>query len=92
MGEGLWSKVLKGKYIKCCSLTQWIQNPHKTFTNSSIIWTGLIRSYPKVLGQWLSWKIGRGIQVFVEINPLIAFEGHYKLSDLLLSKLHTLII
>ena len=59
IGNGLWSSVLKEKYIKIWTISQWFQNPCKNATNDLIIWRKFLKVYP-MLGEILSWKIGHG--------------------------------
>ena len=70
-GDELQSEVIKSKYIKSFSVVQWIQNPQKSTSNASIIWRGLLRTYP-IMGEWLSQRIGRDTHVFLVLTPLLA--------------------
>ena len=52
-GKGLWSEILKAKYIKKYSIEEWIRDSRKSVCNGSIYWIGFIQHYPW-LGRWLS--------------------------------------
>ena len=84
---GLWSEVIRRKYLKYRSVTQWIKGMNTTQKGISNIWNYMINSF-HVLNDWMVWKPGNGHQIKVGEDPLIGFESFYILSNGLVNFLH----
>ena len=76
------------KYVKSFLVSYWIQKQIKALANASVLWKIFLHSLP-IIKEWLNWKVGRGIQIFVGIDPLIGLMGNYKLAAPLLHQLHS---
>jgi hypothetical protein len=48
----------------------WIRKHDKKVSNGSIIWKAIIKAFP-LIGKWLMWKIGNGVQVSIGKDPWI---------------------
>ena len=68
--NGLWGKVIRVKYLKNIPLSIWLRNKCKTTTTSSEIWRSVTKTLPFIAGD-LGWMIGRGVQVYIGIGPII---------------------
>ena len=69
-GSGIWNHVLSAKYLKEKSLADWFRGKHFAFRNSSIVWNGFIKTLPWI-GRCLSWKVGNGLDVRIDADPII---------------------
>lgn len=85
--NGLWRSVIIHKYLKNFSTLQWIRNPVTYCKNASLIWCGLIGTFPYI-GDFLSWCIGMGSQIYILIDPYVGARDNYKLSSMALDELH----
>ena len=85
--KGLRGKIVKVKYLKTCSLIQWIQKLVSTYYNVSIAWMGFLRSYP-IINHALCWNVGHDTQIFLGIDPFIESNDVYELTIGLVLELH----
>ena len=83
-GEGLWSMVIKAKYIEFCMVTQWFQKPNKYVSKASIILRKLRKDF-SILSKTILWRIGTGTKMMLGIGPFIGDEGNYALSSAFIS-------
>ena len=84
---GLWNKIIKSKYIRQWSLVSWFREMDLKFTNSSYLWKSFIKALP-VIKDHLSWKVRRGFQIFIGIDPIVEVCGSEFLSIHLIEELH----
>ena len=84
---GLWSEVIKSKYIKQSSVTNWIRKYKKITKGISNVWNYLIHSLPAIF-DWLAWKPRNGEHIRVGEDPMIGATSFTKLFDNLVKFLH----
>jgi hypothetical protein len=78
--DGLWSQVMKQKYIELDFMEDWIRSPTKSHQNALIVWKVVILAFPLV-GRWLIWKVGRGNKVRLGEDPWVGYGVSYRLSE-----------
>ena len=62
----------------------WTEKPILVVSNASIIWKGILKDF-LVLGSWLKWRVGNGMQIFLGINPIVGvYNGSSFLRNLFL--------
>jgi hypothetical protein len=66
--SSLWTRLITQKYISPRSVQDWIRNPIKDTRNCSIIWKATQKAF-HVIGEGLSWKIGKGNKVRIGMDP-----------------------
>ena len=76
--EGLWHKVLMGKYLKNLSVVAWLKGNNFNFRGVSIIWKGFLQTLPW-LGRFLSWLVGNGQDVLLGTDPIIGTQAPHTL-------------
>jgi hypothetical protein len=86
-GEGLWTSVLKKKYLKGIDLTSWIRKNESKFSVASIIWKNFMNSLP-LIKIWLAWSVGSGKQVILGLDPFIGGNALCTLSGPLIKHLN----
>lgn len=69
-------------------MADWLRKPYKRPYNVSIVWRGLLHSL-LVVKERLSWKISRGSQVWIGIDPFVGSVGNFKISAPLLDHIHS---
>jgi hypothetical protein len=62
--DSLWHQVIKGKYLKNATLTNWLRNHTHFIKAASRIWSSLVHTTPIIL-HWLSWHPGAGHQITI---------------------------
>ena len=77
--DGMWSKVIKGKYFPRSSTIQWIRNFKKPGRNISNIWASLMGAF-NLLSSWLAWSPGDGSTVYVGEDPIVGGPVSYTLT------------
>jgi len=74
INDGLWSLVIKGKYLKNKLLIDWIHRMvvkhYVSHTSSSMVWKGLMASFPWIF-RWIMWKAGNGFHIVWERIPSV---------------------
>ena len=83
--KGMWSEVLHGKYIKG-DILNCIRNQIKNRRNVSNFLFGFLKAYAWMC-EGLCWKVGRGTNILVGIDPVIRVEENYLLSPFILDHL-----
>jgi len=73
--QGFWSDVIREKYLKNMLVVEWIRRGKNWIPSMSICWKGL------------AWKVGRGDQVLLEIDPFIGEAKVFRLSLAILTYL-----
>ena len=67
-GLGIWSSVIKTKYLKNLSLKDCLRNKRFTVKGTSIFWNRFIRTL-SWLNCKLGWKVGNGISIKLVLIP-----------------------
>ena len=83
-GIRMWNKVLKMKYFRRLSIADWIRKGSYSVKNSFIIWNGFVRVLDWICKS-LSWRVGKGSEVTVQVDPVIGVEDTYSLSKPLIN-------
>lgn len=88
MDNGLWSSVIRVKYLKTYNSTQCLRHHQPRLSRASAVWVSIGKSidYAK---QWIKWKIGNGAELLVGVDPFIRDEGSYRLPQDLITELHS---
>lgn len=84
--KGLWILVIRNKYLKTSSTTHWLRNHQSGFFQTSAVWSSIYRTFD-LIGLWLKWKIGNGVELFVGVDPFIGDGGGYRLPTSLIKEL-----
>lgn len=77
--NGLWGSVIKAKYLKRLPMVYWFRSRHQNLTNGSLLWRGLIKSYP-IINQYICWLPSRGTHIFLGTDAIIGLSEGYKLT------------
>jgi len=85
--QGIWSRLMRKKYMKGVKVTKWLRKEMEGYSIASLLWRNLITASPIIKG-WLAWEVGSGNQIHVGMDPFIGGGSFYKLSDPLLYRLH----
>ena len=85
--QGVWSRLMRKKYMKGVKVTKWLRKEMEGYSIASLLWRNLITASPIIKG-WLAWEVGSGNQIHVGMDPFIGGGSFYKLSDPLLYRLH----
>ena len=77
-GVGLWSQIIKHKYLKNLPVDVWLK-PH-TFKvqGTSHMWNGFMRAMSWIT-RCLGWKTGNGKNIKVGIDPITRVSSDYTL-------------
>lgn len=84
---GLWSGIVKAKYLHRLPSVYWIRSCKSICPGASLVWRSLIKSLP-FIQQLLCWTIGRGTSVYLGIDPISGLDDDFRFSDALLLALH----
>jgi len=87
--EEFWAKVMKFKYLEGSPMEEWLRLERKCVKGGSIVWKALVSAFP-LLRKWIAWKVGTGKKVRIGDDPWLGCQGNFRLSDSLLSNLHSL--
>lgn len=87
MDNGLWSSVIRVKYLKTYNSTQWLRHHHLCLSRASAVWTSIGKSIAYVK-KGIKWKIGNGTELLVGVDPFIGDKGIYRLPRDLIAELH----
>lgn len=68
--DGVWSKVIKDKYIPHCSIVTWLRSTTSTVLSASQTWRNLLKSL-HLITHWLSWRPGSDHLVQVGIDSIL---------------------
>jgi hypothetical protein len=88
-GGGLWSIVLRKKYLKGIDVPSWIKRNNFNFPTASIIWRNLMTALPIIL-RWIAWTVGSGNQISLGLDAFIGGNDLCFLSPTLISHIHNL--
>ena len=79
-GVGLWSQIIKHKYLKNLLADVWLR--HHTFKvqGTSHMWNGFIRAMSWIT-RCLGWKNGNGKNIKLGIDPIARFSSDYTLLE-----------
>jgi hypothetical protein len=78
---------MSDKYFVGESIIDWIRDPRKTVSNSSIVWKALDNAFP-IIDSWIAWKIGNGKNIRVGLDPWVGSSENYRLPEATLASLH----
>jgi ribonuclease HI len=88
-GDGLWSKVLRKKYLKGIDVPSWIKRNDFKHSVASVIWRNLMTTMPIIL-RWTAWTVGCGKQISLGMDAFVGGNDRCFLSHPLISHLHNL--
>ena len=77
--DGLWGNLVKLKYLKRCPIYFWFRNHVNLKSDGCLIWRSMMKVFP-IISQSIHLSVGRGIQVFVGIDPIVELGKNFKLS------------
>ena len=60
--DGIWSRVIKVKYIKKMSVAEWLRKGEYLTTNTSIIWNGFLGIVCWIIKS-ICWRVGHGEKI-----------------------------
>ena len=86
-GKGLWVQIAIQKYIAPLSLLDWIRVTVKKKRCMPICWKAVLWSFD-LIGNFLSWKVGSGINVRIGLDPWVGCKWRHSLPMCLVDKLH----
>jgi hypothetical protein len=72
-------------------VNEWIRKGNSNVKGMSNCWKAL-HDYLSIVTDWLAWKPGNGKYIRVGLDPLIGSHNYYKLSENLISLLHSKVI
>jgi hypothetical protein len=87
-GNGLWYEVINKKHLKIIYVIDWLRKGKTIVKGMSNCWKALYDSLT-IVTDWLAWKPGTGKDIRVGLDPLIGSHYYYKLSESLISLLHS---
>lgn len=68
-GEGIWSQVLKGKYLNRLLIIDWLKGQARKPTKRGFkVWKALMASF-STLFNWLAWKVGDEKHIVLSKDP-----------------------
>lgn len=73
----LWGTLMKSKYLKICSVKDWIRRKSKMVKGGLNLWNGLVRSF-LIMGKWIVWKIGERTKSQLGDNLWFGGAGCYR--------------
>ena len=76
---GMWSKVIKVKYLKNRSVLKWLKSNKVYSKGISSCWNNLLRAF-LVLKDRLAWSLGNGQSIKIGEDPMVESICFYKLS------------
>ena len=79
-GDGLWSKIIKHKYLKNLPVDVWICQQSFTVQGTSYMWNGFIRAISWIT-RCLGWKTGNGKSIKIGIDPIAGLSSEYILPE-----------
>lgn len=71
--------LFKARYLKRLPMVYWFRSRHQNLTNGSLLWRGLIKSYP-IINQYICWLPSRGTHIFLGTDAIIGLSEGYKLT------------
>lgn len=74
--KGMWSDVLKTKYLKQENVYEWIRNENKRSKGNSNSWNYLLNSF-LVVKDWLAWKPMNGHNIRIGLDPMFGATSFY---------------
>ena len=77
-GNKLWVSVVTNKYISPLSVVEWFcirDMQHKNISNS---WKAIILAFD-LIGDWLEWRVGDGMRIWIGQDPWIGGNGKHLL-------------
>ena len=87
-GTGLWVQIAIQKYISPLSMLDWICVTVKKKRCMSICWKAVLWSFD-LIGNFLIWNVGNGVNVRIGVDPWIGCKWRYILPFSLVDKLHS---
>jgi hypothetical protein len=84
--EGIWHKIIKGKYLPHSTVFNWFRSESFTQRGASKIWTSLLKSM-HVITNWISWKPGSGQHVSLGRDSILGLGASSFLSPQLINAL-----
>jgi hypothetical protein len=85
--DGIWHRVIIGKYISHISVPSWLRHTFNSPTNASLIWRSLLK-YIHIIQHWLCWKPRSGHTIHIGRDVILGLGTSAYLSSELLNKLH----
>jgi len=86
--QGLWSLIMRKKYLKGLDVVTWLKKHTLVFKIASLVWRNLMTTLP-IIKRWLTWKVGSGQRILLGMDPFVGGGSFYKLSDNIVSSLHS---
>ena len=80
LGSFLWSEFIWEKFLKNISVIEWIRKEKKKRFPISNIWSGMLETL-SYLNRCLAWKMGKGFQMRLGVDPFIGWNDVYKLLE-----------
>ena len=85
-GEGIWSHIVKHKYLKNRPVDEWLHLQVFTIQGTSYIWNGFIREISWIT-RCLGWKVGNGRSIRIGVDPIDGLRSGYVLLEYLMNYL-----
>jgi hypothetical protein len=87
MAPGIWSKVIKDKYITHQSVHDWLRSTTDLSSRGSQTWKHLLKSLP-ILLHWIAWLPGSGSSIEIGRDAILGMGNRAMLTSRLLERLH----
>jgi hypothetical protein len=85
--DGIWHRVIIGKYITHLTILSWLRHTTTSPTNASPIWRSLLK-FIHIIQHWLCWKPGSSHTIHIGQDAILGLGTSAFLSPGLLNKLH----
>jgi hypothetical protein len=83
MGDGIWHRVIKDKYLPYTYVATWLRSTQISQPLASHFWKNLMKSLP-LITHWLSWQPGNGCSVLIGLEKILGMGNTSLLSSELL--------
>jgi hypothetical protein len=87
--DGLWSLVLRKKYLKGIDVSSWIKRNYFKYFVASVIWRNLMLVMPIIL-RWTAWTVGCEKQISLGLDAFFGGNDLCFLSSPLISHFHNM--
>lgn len=79
-GEGIWSLIVKHKYLKNNFVDVWLCQQVFIVQGTSYIWNGFISAISWIT-RCLGWKVWNGRSIKISIDPIVGLSSDYILPE-----------